>query len=130
MDAVLGHKPATQPPVVVESGEAAATDTPAGDDEGENVAEDTAETKPDESDSSSSRSGTPVDIKTQPKAKKRKRWVSDKAEKMESVVENVMKMQSESEQHYLRLEEKNAWNGGAEAERESWISATDDGFTV
>ena len=32
----------------MESGEAAATDSPAGDKEGENVAEDTAETKPDE----------------------------------------------------------------------------------
>ena len=36
---------------------------------------------------------------------KRKRSVSDKAEKMESLVEKVMKMQSESEQHYLRLED-------------------------
>ena len=63
MDAVLGHKPATQPPVVVESGEAAATEIPAGDEEiGENVAEDTSEIKPDESESSSSRSETPVDI--------------------------------------------------------------------
>ena len=40
------------------------------------------------------------------KGKKRKRSVSDKAEKMESRVEKVMKMRSESEQHYLRLEEK------------------------
>ena len=87
MDAVLGHKPATQPPVV-ESGEAAATDSPAGDEEGQNVAKDTAETKPDESESSSSQSGTPVNIKTQPKGKKR-RSVS---EKMESLVEKVMKM--------------------------------------
>ena len=91
MDALLGHKPATQLPVVVKSGEAAATDSPAGDEEGESVAKDTAETKPDESESSSSRSGTTVDIKTQPKAK-RKRSVSDKAKKMESLVEKVMKM--------------------------------------
>ena len=69
MDALLGHKPATQLPVVVESGEAAATDSPAGDEEGESVAKDTAKTKPDESESSSSRSGTTVDIKTQPKGK-------------------------------------------------------------
>ena len=47
-----------------------------------------------------------ISIKTQTKGKKRKRSVSDKAEKMESLVEKVMKMQSEGEQHYLRLEEK------------------------
>ena len=88
----MGHKPATQLPVVVESGEAAATDSPAGDEEGEKVAEDTAETKPDERESSSSRSGTSVDIKKQPKGKKRKRSVSYKAEKMESLVEKLIKM--------------------------------------
>lgn len=75
--------------------------------QGENVAEDTAETKLDESESSSSRSETPADIKAQAaKGKKRKRSVSDEVEEMESLVEKVMKMQSESEQHYLRLEEK------------------------
>ena len=38
-----------------------------------------------------------------------------KAENIESLVEEVMKMQSKSEQHYSRLEEKMI--GGAEAER-------------
>ena len=107
MDAVLGHKPATQPPVVVESGEAAATDCPghkSGDEEEEeSFVEGTGEPKCDESDSSRSRPETPVEMK---KSKKRKRSVSDKSEKMESLVEKVLKIQSESEQHYLRLEEK------------------------
>ena len=68
-DAILGHKPATQPPVVVESGEIAATDDPAhkseGEEEAESVAKDPAEPKLDEGESSKSRSETPVGMKTQ-----------------------------------------------------------------
>ena len=46
MDAILGHKQATQPPVVVESGEAAILDCPAQksgeEEEEESVSEDLA----------------------------------------------------------------------------------------
>ena len=80
MDAILGHKPATQPPVVVE---AAATDDPAhksGEKEAESVAEDPAEPKLDEGESSRSHSETPVEIKTQAKGKWRRS--SDKSDKM------------------------------------------------
>ena len=109
MDAILGHKPATQPPVVVESGEgaAASSDSPrpshkSGEEDDEITPECLGDPKTDESESSRSCSETPVvEVK---KGKKRKS--SDKGEKMESVLEKVMKMQSESEQHYLRLEEK------------------------
>ena len=85
MDAVLGHKPATQPPVVVESGEAAASDSSghkSGDEEeAESATGDAAESKPDEGESSRSRPETPIEIKVQVKGKKRKRSVSEKAEK-------------------------------------------------
>ena len=57
-----------------------------------------------------SRSETPIvdtdkDTPGPAKGKKRKKS-GDKMDRMETLVEKVMKMQNESEEHYLRLEEK------------------------
>ena len=90
----MGHRPATQPHVIVESGEAAATDDPAHkSEEAESVAKDPAEPKLDEGESSRSRSETPVEIKTR-QAKGKKRRSSDRSDKMELLVEKVMQSES------------------------------------
>ena len=87
----------------MESGEAAASacESPANDQEsGE---EDPAKLNPDEEVKSRSRPETPMsESKAQSKGKKRK-ISTDKADKIESLFEKVIKMQSDSEQ---RLEEK------------------------
>ena len=98
INTILGDTPATQPPVVVESGEAAASlDSPSHkswEEEEQNIPEDQGDPKPDESES---RSETPVvEVNTQVKDRKRKKS-SDKTEKMESLVEKIIKMQSESD---------------------------------
>ena len=109
MDAVLGHKPATEPPVVVESGVEPTTST-AGDNTEDDVDEETdlGGSKSDEQETRS-RSETPVvdteKAKAPAKGKKRNKS-GDRMDRMETFVEKVMKMQNESEQHYLRLEEK------------------------
>ena len=106
-DDVLGHKPAMQPPVVVESGEATVqTDIPEEDEQ--SVAEGVGDSKSDESEIRSRSETHVIEVdkgKTPVTGKKRKKS-GDNMNKMETLVEKVMKMQNESEQHYLRLEEK------------------------
>ena len=104
MDEVLGHKPATQPPVVVKSSDAAEN----------TVDEDSLESEEASSllvanESSRSLSETPVAEveKTPAKEKSRKRKKpSDRYERMDAVVDKMMKMQADSDSHYLKLEEK------------------------
>ena len=93
MDCVLGHKPATQPPVVVESGERSSTTNPVTVDE---VEEHTVD-KPDDpaSSNSSSRSVTPVhvvdDDKGNKSVRKKRKRSSKKVNKVEELVEKVLK---------------------------------------
>jgi hypothetical protein len=132
MDTVLGHKPATEPPVVVESGAEPTTST-AGDNTEDDVDEETdlGGSRSDEQETIS-RSETPVvdteKAKTPVKGKKRKKS-GDKMDRMETLVEKVMKMQNESEQHYLRLEEK-MMEMEEQRQGKSRLSAQDDGNIV
>ena len=70
--------------------------------------------KPDDpaSSNSSSRSVTPVhvhvvdDDKGNKSVRKKRKRSSEKVNKMEELVEKVLKMQDESQQHYLKMEQK------------------------
>ena len=106
MDAVLGHKPATQPPVVVESGDVSVAINTLTEGAEKSVGDaETCEAKSsDQKDMSRSRSETPT-ATTQGKGKKRKRS-SEKTDRMEILVDKILEMQSGSEQHYLKVEEK------------------------
>ena len=104
MDEVLGHKPATQPPVVVESSDAT-----------ENIVdEDSLESEEVSSllvanESSQSLSETPVaEVEKTPAKEKsiKRKKPSDRYERMDAVVDKMMKMQTDSDSHYLKLEEK------------------------
>ena len=117
MDSVLGHKPATQPPVLIQSGEVVeATDdtTKKGDEdevdgEGKVGDSESGQSSLDGNEGSvtTSRPETPVvEEKKAAGGNKKRRRSNEKVNKMEYLVEKVIKMQEESDEHYLRLEEK------------------------
>ena len=117
MDEVLGHKPATHPPVVVESG--GTVDVLNENDDDDPIDEEQSTWSSERADTSSSsssqgkeistsRSSTPNNMNTDKtptnkgKNKKRKR-VNDNFDKMEGLVGKLVKMQEESEKNYMRL---------------------------
>ena len=97
MDQVLGHKPATRRPVVIESGESSMSCDP------EPSAPSPSSLSSSGDDISRSRSETP--IPEQGKIRKRKRG-GDKFEKLEGFLEKVVKMQEENDAASRRMEEK------------------------
>ena len=116
MDQVLGHKPATQPPVVVESGDmapAAAGENDLSEDDGLVDAGDGEQSSSMRGNSSSggSRAETPLnvdpkDVPAKTPARKGKRKRSNNMEQMEELVDKMVKLQEESERNYVKLEEK------------------------
>ena len=110
MDAVLGHKPATRPPIVVESGGVReGSEKPEVTEEGETE----ADGQDVEEQSCSSHSEPSVsERKKSPgegPSQKRKRETSSgvaKFSRMEELVEKIVKVQEESDKHYMKLEEK------------------------
>ena len=123
MDQVLGHKPATRPPVVIESGESSMScdpepSAPSPTSLSSSILNETEDSILEESevgdgvlgsgsqhmdDISRSRSETP--IPEQGKNRKRKRG-GDKFEKLEGFLEKVVKMQEENDAASRRMEEK------------------------
>ena len=140
VDDVLGHKPATQPPLVVESGDPdlwtqqqAEGELPQGsscesEGDGHSVQEKSASLPHSRSvtpvvdrqeGKSSQEDETPPDSGTAPKEKnsrttpkeKKQSVMKDRKRKkgesrMDEMVEKLMKMQEESDRHYMRMEEK------------------------
>ena len=113
IDAVLGHKPATRPPVVVESGdtmsttanrEEANTSISTAGTSGEDRSLDERELTP--SELSTSRSVTPIGESTADSNGKKRKRSTEKADRMEGFLDKVIKMQAESENKFLNLEEK------------------------
>ena len=112
MDSALGHKAATQPPIVVESSENVTTveEDALIDESGVELSfiEDVEESEPCSSkELSRSRSETPASMCSsviEPKKKRKKG--SDKMDKFDGIIEKMIKLQEESDKNYLKLEEK------------------------
>ena len=117
MDAILGHRPATQPPVIVNSMEELAGDTTSdntGDTGGDTVGESQPEVRgntsgpelddiPEPSGSSTKESSR----STTPQLRKRKRSKADKNEASTTeLISKLIKVQEESDKRLLQLEEK------------------------
>lgn len=110
MDSILGHKPATQPPVLVESSHEGISDHSGLAEETTSVTNEIEETTSSTTSDGEpiSQPGTPVVEPVVQKVishRKRKK-ASDNFEKMEEFVSRIMKMQEESDRKYMQLEEK------------------------
>ena len=107
LDSILGHKPATQPPVVVESSaETESLSTQEIDinhDETGNLSFVTEESDTIEC-SSSKELHTKAERPIAETKKKSKRKM-DKIDKFDGVIEKMMKLQEQSDRNYLQLEE-------------------------
>ena len=109
MDSILGHKPATQPPVLVESSHEGISDHSALAEETTSVTNEIEETTSSTTSDGEpiSQPGTPVVEPVVQKVSHRKRKkASNNFEKMEEFVSRIMKMQEESDRKYMQLEEK------------------------
>ena len=109
MDAVLGHKPATKPPVVMESSidmiEQQQLDPCIEDTVSETQSRCTSYDS-EAGESSRSCSETPLTEEKMPKSRKRKKVHNNSADKVEALVEKMINVQEESDRHYMKLEEK------------------------
>lgn len=109
MDSILGHKPATQPPILVESSHEGISDHSALAEETTSVTNEIEETT-----SSTTSDGEPISqpgtLVVEPVVQKvshrKRKKASDNFEKMDEFVSRIMKMQEESDCKYMQLEEK------------------------
>ena len=114
MNAILGDKPATCPPVVVESGCSSHPVQSQVDESLEEQLDDEQSECVSLVSETGSRSETPASVSAsdtettpqQKKTRKRKTKASDRFDVVESLVEKMVKMQEESEKSYIHLEEK------------------------
>ena len=116
MDAVLGHKPATQPSVVVESASAAAAvvEEDSNEDDSLLLQEEELSDSPCSSvllteTAMSNQSAVTQRAMTEgnkSKNRKRTRPVNAKLSKMEELLAKMVKVQQESDNYYMRMEEK------------------------
>ena len=109
MDQVLGHKPATKPPVLIESGDVTRSEENSDttvvieDAQNSSLEKDCME----ESESSRSRSATPVpEEKNAVKNCRKRPKPSNNFEKIEGWVEKMLKMQEDSDKKFMKLEER------------------------
>ena len=104
MDEVLGHKPATQPPVVVESA-TVAEQVEVSENDYSNAAEESNESNS-PGNSNLSRSGTPVNLDMSSRKGKKRKRTQDSIEQIGDLVGKIIKMQEDSEKNHLKLELK------------------------
>lgn len=107
MDAILGHRPATQPPVLVNSTDGDAASETTGTESQQEDREKSPELEDfqpgvSESSSATSRSATPL-----PTQRKRKRSKGEKVDTSTSeLISKLIKVQEESDERLMKLEEK------------------------
>ena len=108
MDSVLGHKPATQPPVMIESGATSSciADEYIPEEEGDENVTSNCSTCDETDEHSKSRSETPVCDSEKLGCNRKRKKASDKFEKIEGLIDKVVKLQEDSDRNFLTLEEK------------------------
>ena len=108
MDSVLGHKPATRPPIVVES----SVGPGLGLQFTETFEETGFDTEAEAEDNEEQHSELPLTSKQQGERKKMQADKTNRKRKresfsrMEELMERIIKVQEESDKHYVKLEEK------------------------